>query len=354
MPENVVRTLATRIRRMEMTTPVNFRKAALGNLRGVEVPMNGTVPVDSEASNVHASPDGRRLLYDATVEQELWDRWSTGDFSTDDAEVAALWRDGLSRVNMKAVGQRWREFVDDHIGRSASMKEIVQRVDRLISLPSREIQTRMAAVLIAFLRADIAEVTRLGFFLVTNPRSTLVTVAPYAASILRLYLTFVAAISYELIQLRPSNYADLQYMFYAPFCMAFASNDNLHKRLWCAASGPAIFIDGARLQIDLAKRAEWRAGLSEEERSQHYATHSHYPVDIEGSIVNEVWNRWMIPRETFVQRLKARRRLEEVEAEIGPDLRRKIAEMNALKAEKDPAAGEWPLGPSRGDDTPIP
>jgi hypothetical protein len=353
VPENVVRVLAGRMRGMHLTTPVNFRKAALGDLRGATVPMAGTVPVDPDARNVHASPDGRQVLYDSTIEQQLWHRWSTGNFSTDDAEIATLWRDGLSKVNMKAVGNKWRDFLDNNIGRTASIEEIVERVDRLINFPARDIQTRMVAVFLTFLRADANVAAPFALSLVLDQRTTLATFAPYAASILRLYLTFIAAVSYSLIQLRASNYADLQYMFYAPFCMGFASNDKIHHRLWCAASGPAIFINGERLKNDLARRAEWRAGLTEEERKEHYATHSHYPVEIEGSIVNEIWAKWMIPREIFVQRLRARRPLEEVEAEIGPELRRRIEEMKAVQSQKDPAAGEWPLGPSRGDETPM-
>jgi len=318
--------------------------------------MNGiTVPVDASASkNVHASADHRILVYEATQEQELWKRWARGDYSTDDESVAQAWRDGLDRVSMKAVGARWRVFIDEHIGRTSDVEEIVTKVDRLLARRDAALQTRLLAILIAFLRGDVRDGIPFAIAYGADARVTLAALAPYSASILRLYLTFLACIAYNLVRLLPSNYVDLQYLFYAPFCMGFASNDNLHKRLWPAASGPAIFIDGLRLKDDLAKRAAWRAALSEAERDAHHETHSYYPVEIDGSIVGEVWAKSMKPRHEIVQRLKERPSLEEVEAEIGPKLRRMIDEMNALKAKKPADAGEWPLGPRPGTERPEP
>jgi hypothetical protein len=354
VPVQAVRAWASRLSLMDVTTPVNFRKAALGNMYGAPVPMAGRVPLDTSSKNVHASPDDKYLVYDATVEQELWNRWSRGDFSTDDAMIADAWRDGLNRVDMKAIGLGWRAFIDEHIGRGSSVDEIVAKVDRLISDPASESQIRAAVVLLRFLRADILDIQPFALAHSIDSRVTIIAFAPYAASVLRLYLTFLACVSYGLVQLRPSNYVDLQYLFYAPFAMGFASNDNLHKRLWSAASGSAILIDGGRLQEDLMKRVAWRTALTADEKKQYYVTHSFYPVEMEGSIVDEVWRKWMMPRERYVEALRNRRPIEEVQSEIGPDLSRMTAEMKALMAQKEPHAGEWPLGPAPGSDTPEP
>jgi hypothetical protein len=271
LPQDVIRTLAECMCSMHTATPINFRKAAISNLNGETVPMNGVIPVDADATNVHVSKNGRQLVYDSTLEQQLWHRWRDGNFSTNDTVVASAWRAGLDRVNLKALGNGWRAFVNENIGKCTTIDEVVEKVDRILSMPILELQARGIAVLLVFLRADADVASRFAFIATIDPRTTLGSYAPYAASILRLYLTFVSAVSYGLITLRPSNYIDLQYLFYAPFSMGFASNDRFHKQLWSAASGSAIFIQGQQLKNDLSERAAWRASLSNQELEDHYS-----------------------------------------------------------------------------------
>ncbi len=83
--EQRVRDLARRMGRMHLTTPITYRKLVLESLFGKHVPMNGQIPVDMGARNVFSSPDGRKLVYDGTLEQKLWrQRWSNGEFSVSD------------------------------------------------------------------------------------------------------------------------------------------------------------------------------------------------------------------------------------------------------------------------------
>lgn len=85
---------------------------------------------------------------------------------------------------------------------------------------------------------------------VTAPSATITSLAPYATSVLRLYIAFMAALALGITTLRPSNVIDLQYLFYAPFCMAFVSNDRLHAQLFPAAGSPAIFVTGEAMKAD--------------------------------------------------------------------------------------------------------
>ena len=55
--------------------------------------------------------------------------------------------------------------------------------------------------------------------------------APYAAYLLSVDLLFYFGLAANLISSqRPSNKIDIAYLYYLPFCMVFASNDNLHAR----------------------------------------------------------------------------------------------------------------------------
>src|SRR5262249_31089557 len=55
--------------------------------------------------------------------------------------------------------------------------------------------------------------------------------APYAHYCTRALLVFTIARHFNLVTQRPTDLRDMQYLYYAPFCMAFCSNDRLHKAL---------------------------------------------------------------------------------------------------------------------------
>ena len=286
-PEGVVRTLAARLARSHGCTPANFRKLAIGNMAGAAVPMTGQVPLDPDAANVHVSPDRKYLAYDSTKEQIVWMQWARGDFTDDDAAVAMAWRHALDNVNLKAIGTNWRQFVEEHIGSTHDISRVIERVDRLLQSQHRETQIRLSAILFAFLRARPEAGIRYSVRYVTTPGATITSLAPYAASVLRLYIAFMAALALGITTLRPSNVIDLQYLFYAPFSMAFVSNDRLHAQLFPAAGSRAIFVSGEEMKADLTRRMAWRKGLGSSGWAAHRETHDFYPPVVEGSPVDE-------------------------------------------------------------------
>ncbi len=62
-----------------------------------------------------------------------------------------------------------------------------------------------------------------------SDRKTLALFAPYAAHCLRVETMFLVGMAHNMKNFgtKPSNLIDLQYLFYAPFCMIFSSNDKL-------------------------------------------------------------------------------------------------------------------------------
>jgi hypothetical protein len=80
---------------------------------------------------------------------------------------------------------------------------------------------------------------------------------------------------------------DMQYLFYAPFCHVFASNDKLHRTLWPAVQQhiPAFFIWGDDLKKDLRARADLR-----EQDPQRVA--GPIPIALPHSVVNAACSHW--------------------------------------------------------------
>ena len=109
--------------------------------------------------------------------------------------------------------------------------------------------------------------------------------APYAASITRISLAYICGIVKTVLKAGEHDENDLQYLFYAPFCHVFASNDHLHRSLWPAVSGPAFFVWGEELKRDLRLRADLR-----EQDPQHVA--GMRPIDLPNSVISAACNRW--------------------------------------------------------------
>ena len=100
-------------------------------------------------------------------------------------------------------------------------------------------------------------------------------------------LTYSVALACGFVSPRKSDFLDLQYLFYTPFCLAFTSRDRLQRDLWPATKGVrAIFIWGDDLKADLKRRAKLR-----KENPQRVA--GSVPLELPGSVINEVWRNCM-------------------------------------------------------------
>jgi hypothetical protein len=121
--------------------------------------------------------------------------------------------------------------------------------------------------------------------------------APYAASVLRLFLTFVCGLARGFIGPRPTNYIDLQYLYYSPFCMVFVSNDKFHREMWRATSGVHSFVWGQDIKDDLRRRIAGRGKMNESATDATNKQGSSPPH----SVITEMWGTYMRPTEKSEQ-----------------------------------------------------
>ena len=160
-----------------------------------------------------------------------------------------------------------------------------------MATPRRDYQRDIVRLAVSLVRVEPWQSNAAFNFLVDRGRRARVCdYAPYAAAIVRLYLVFVTALSRGLIGPRRSHQADLQYLFYAPFCMAFVSSDHLHRDLWRAGAVPstATFIWGPELKADLKERSAKRVAMTSDEWTAHRRKYGMFPLPLPNSVTNEV------------------------------------------------------------------
>lgn len=295
LPIDVLQSISHLLSGSHTIVPASFRKLAIGNIAGREILMNGvTVPMDTSAANVHG--DGRMFAVDGTKDQKLFAAWARGEFSEIDSRTAVLWKESKNNLNMQAIGEQVKPFAKRIAGNAKSLKDVVMAVDAFMADPNRKRQINLCKMAVSFLFEEP------GYARPFEMRSLLQSgllfrdFAPYASSILRIYLVFNISLGLGFVRRDANSLADIQYLFYAPFCTGFCSNDKLHERLFLAATSSAIYLPAETLKADLLNRKAWRQSLGKDGWAKHRHEYGIYPMEFQGSLINEVWNRTMHPR----------------------------------------------------------
>jgi hypothetical protein len=328
LPTDVVRALARKMSEAHGVMPADFRKLTIANLCGGDVPMFGQVPVDTTAPNVRVSGDGKMMLYDSVPEQHMWKRWAAGDFSTEEQEVAAAWRRGLEKVDLRAVGDGWKDFARERFRTASNMPDLIGQVEVLLSDPKPDTQLELLGFILAFVQAP-EDVKTLAYKLQLEQRYTRIRdFAPYAASVLKLYLSFIGGLARGFVGPRPSHYVDLQYLFYAPFSMVFVSGDKFQRELWPATAVVNTFVWGQDLKTDLTRRVALRKEMTQEQLKAYSEKYSFYPIEIEDSITNDLWKRYMRPPTDVVAPRRPAETIDDLEPEVRSAIKGAIREFD--------------------------
>jgi hypothetical protein len=324
IPRDVVRVLSQKMATAHGVRPVHFWKAAVANLLLQYVPMIGQVPVDGSASNVYTSRDGQGTLYDSAPEQAMWDRWAAGNFTVDDEQTATAWREGVKQLKLETIRDQWRGFARDEFRSAKNLSELISKIEQLFSSFEASIQRQILVTSLGFLNAP----SETAAFVVTLARAGLIPrlkdVAPYSAYIAKLCFIFVAGLGRGFIGPRPSHLVDLQYLFYAPFCMVFISSDKFHRDMWPAVEGNNAFLWGPQVKADLARRVAARA--------ERKASGSEQPLGDFNDSIDESWRRFMQKTPTSRKRTEMSK---EEEQKLLEEIRERMKQFDEQREERE-------------------
>jgi hypothetical protein len=328
IPENVVKALARKMANAVGAIPVHYAEAVAGNLFGGDVTMFGQVPI-GDRPNAYPTYDGEGFIYDQVPEQEFWDRLASGRFSEQDMVRAAEWRRSAKAIDLEAIQRTWAGPRKQFFGPIHSGFDLALAVDRFMEQDGEGFQENM-------IRNSAASVglNELGQKAVIDrwqnlDRPKFREFAPYAAYVTRLYLAFVIGIGAGVVTTRATNYIDLQYLNYVPFCMVFSSADRFHELMWSVSAGRNSFVSGEELKSDLKARNDACRNASSSASAQHSAVE--YPPKFAGSIINKVWDIYIIPQPP--QREESQiRTIDDLDPETQARLRKAFQEIDRRKA----------------------
>lgn len=291
--DELVRELANKTPLLEPCPNVHHQRLVLGDLLGYPVEMSVYHRPIVSGGDYKVNPNGKLAIeFNDFPEQAALARWTRCEFREIEREVANGWRQALSKSNFDLkINLIKHEFSNDY--HFSDVEDVKKHVDNVINSKYHQF------IYLALDLLDVPEAIRrdvLARWSSTRPLP-FKEFAPYAAYVLSVNLFFYLCLDKSFISKdRHSNLIDLAYLYYLPFCMVFASGDNLHKRIVPLFMGiEQTFVSGRELKEDLHKLIEYYTKLPSEVKALGMMKYAVYPPDDFDTLIGRLFDKHLAP-----------------------------------------------------------
>ncbi len=220
----LVKDLAGKTPYMQSYSNIPHPYLAIGDLVGLPVTMRG-VPIVGGGRRVQ-SAEGLGTVFETPPDLKAAHRWQKGEFGKEEYASARQWREMLRRAP---------EPIAQFLGGSASrftfkdLEKAKAFAENVIDGDGRRYRTLRSAVVALgvphSMHAGVVDRWK------AQGGPKLAEFAPYARHALLVDLFQTLAMASGLIDPdKTSNFADVAYLYYLPFCQLFISNDKLHRK----------------------------------------------------------------------------------------------------------------------------
>ena len=289
-PEEEVRILADKFPELHGMPNAYHRNLCTLEMLGNRVHTTGQIVVPGGLTVKAGNQIG--VKFPTTPEAEAFARWQRKDFRSVEREIAAQWREDLRQLNLRELAKQVPEIISTIRCKSLSeAKDLAMRVVKNNSDKYSQIELFIKHLDInPQYRTEI--VKRLASFKFPN----LAGYAPYSTHVLTVDLFFRIALASGLISSnRQSNWVDISYLFYLPFCQIFVSTDKLHRN--CAPlflRDDQCFVWGNKLKEGLKEINRHYSDYPESIKCKGITKFAnHPPMDLE-NLVSDLWDKFAL------------------------------------------------------------
>ena len=291
-PENVVSILADRLHGNSRFNTDWYTLLKL-SLFGESIPVDHLAPVYLHGVRTYTPGIGWGVCFDEQQERKNLRNWADSEFSESDYRKASQWRSDIQDIDLTWVRDLGNTFKELKV---KSWKELPTTVENILENPKCQFEALQYLVRLA----NVSEKESTEIFNRWNNLGmpSIQDFSQYGYYCLKTCSLFNWALFSGLIGPRATHCIDLQYLLELPFCRIFSSQDNLHKKFApLLITDQQIFIEGLNLKSDLKRIEEHVDALNEEERTKSFPFP--YPPDWNDSFTNQLWKKYVIPREDF-------------------------------------------------------
>lgn len=289
-PEVEVKLIAEKFPELNGIPSVHHTHLCLKNLLGQPIPMDGRI-LRSEGKLVKSN--GKiATVFHGSSEEKAFSRWSKREFLELEHEAASHWRAQLSSLDLGLIQKGLKSF---GINRKTfkTLQDVKNHADSIVNLRDQPVNLMKFAL-------DTLQIPKEFYPSVfenwkISGYKPIRIYAPYAAYVLTIEIFFAIAIAADFISTdRPSNWADICYLSYLPFCSLFISSDKLHKS--CTPyflRSDQHFVWGIHFKEDLRKIDEYFKKFPRRVREQGlHAFATFIPDDLDLQF-RHIWNKYI-------------------------------------------------------------
>lgn len=226
------------------------------------------------------------------TETERLNRWKQHKFLDVEREVAMKWKISISEMNLQPLIDKTIKEIPNDL-KFSTIEDIKKFTDNFIKSKYNQF---------IYFVLDILDIPQ-KFHKPILKRwkdtryMTFSEFAPYAAHILNVDLLFYIAVNKTFLSIshknKPTNFIDLSYLYYLPFCSVFVSSDSFHQRLApLFIDDKQLFIKGQSLKEDLKNLVEYY--LQHKDEIEKYGTikFAAYPPYDEETLVGRIFDKY--------------------------------------------------------------
>jgi hypothetical protein len=270
---------------------VDHGQIVLAELAGQKIEMTHRPAI--RAGEVKRSSDGQIGVHvDEFPEQTALQRWQRHDFAAVERLVAKQWRRELAAQDLDQLVDLVKTILPRD-QRMSNLGQLKTFIDEFCS--SRD--WKVIALALAVLGVPQKDGRAFRKRWENALKRPLDRFAPYTAHVFKVDLLLYLGIARGFISGdRASNKADMAYLYYLPFTMAFVSGDGLHRRtVPLFLTGNQSFLAGPELKDALRELDDHYDKLPEEVKALGVLSFASYPPSTFDNAVTRLWDQHMRP-----------------------------------------------------------
>ena len=279
-----VKDFAKKLFPLHSVVNAHYRLLVEGDLMGD--PVNSDFrPFVMMSKSVESSSGQKGMIVKETIEEKAIYKWKDGQFTEADQELSNLWRVNTTHENLLT---NLKSYLSETF--NVKLKDF-NALNEYVETCLNEV-TNQYPLLVSLMRnydIDAGKGVQVTSRWNRSGRPRIKDFAEYAYHCLKVDLMFLYGLSSGLINTRPTNRVDLEYLYYLPFCHLFTSIDKFHTNLVPFLLKPTQrFIHGHELKQDLQEIVKHLNSLDQEEVKKYH----HEPPINESSITFQLWREY--------------------------------------------------------------
>lgn len=248
-------------------------------------------PIVDSAQLVQMEDGKKGVKINSSQERLAIDRWKEGNFLDSDKTLSQVWRDTTSQKDL--LNNVKNHFVSSFpfFGQLKNQKDILACFDTQFNQPDFQLTTLQ--LFIEEFSISASKASQIFYRWEISTDKSIQNFAPYALHCMRTRFLFYIALRNGIITTRPTNWLDLEYLYYLPFCRVFLSNDKFHDEIVpYLINKNQLYIKGNLMKEDLKKIIEIKKQLTGKELLRAEKEPPHNPELLAYKIWSEMYADW--------------------------------------------------------------